>query len=69
MGTPAFSEAIDPNAPVEKDPKYNPYDYNVKNEKLFRKFDVKNMIVCWKDLCSLPLELVVVVLSNLSGIS
>ena len=44
MGTPAFSESIDPSAPVEKDPGYNPYDYNVKDERLFRKFDVKRMI-------------------------
>ena len=44
MGTPAFSEPLDLDAPVEKDPKYNPYDFNVKNEKLFRKFDVKGMI-------------------------
>jgi len=29
---------------VEKDPKYNPYDYNRKDIKLFRKFDVKNMV-------------------------
>ena len=44
MGTPAFSEAIDLAAPVERDPKYNPFDYNVKDETLFRKFRVKNMI-------------------------
>ncbi len=44
MGTPAFSEAIDASAPVEKDPAYNPYDYNRKDQKLFRKFDVHNMI-------------------------
>ena len=44
MGTPAFSEPIDPHAPVEQDPGYNPYDYNRKDQKLFRKFDVKNMI-------------------------
>ena len=44
MGTPAFSEVLDTAAPVEKDPKYNPYDYNRKDQKLFRKFDVKNMI-------------------------
>ena len=44
MGTPAFSESIDPSAPVERDPGYNAFDYNVKSEKLFRKFDVKNMI-------------------------
>lgn len=44
MGTPAFSEVLDTAAPVEKDPKYDPYNYNVKNQKLFRKFDVKNMI-------------------------
>ena len=44
MGTPAFSESIDPSAPVERDPGYNPYDYNVKDERLFRKFDVKRMI-------------------------
>ena len=44
MGTPAFSEPIDPHAPVEKDPGYHPYDYNRKDQKLFRKFDVKNMI-------------------------
>ena len=44
MGTPAFSEVLDITAPVAKDPKYNPYDYNRKDQKLFRKFDVKNMI-------------------------
>ncbi len=44
MGTPAFSEAMDPNAPVERDPAYLPYDYNRKDQKLFRKYDVKNMI-------------------------
>ena len=44
MGTPAFSEVLDTAAPVEKDPNYNPYDYNVKDQKLFRKFDVKGMI-------------------------
>lgn len=44
MGTPAFSEVLDASAPVEKDPDYKPYDYNVKDQKLFRKFDVKNMI-------------------------
>ena len=44
MGTPAFSEAIDINASVESDPDYNPYDYNVKDQKLFRKFDIHNMI-------------------------
>lgn len=44
MGTPAFSEVLDQNAPVEKDPGYNPYDYNRKDVRLFRKFDVKNMI-------------------------
>lgn len=44
MGTPAFSEVLDTSAPVEKDPKYDPYDYNRKDQKLFRKFDVKNMI-------------------------
>lgn len=44
MGTPAFSEILDTAAPQEKDPKYDPYNFNVKNQKLFRKFDVKNMI-------------------------
>lgn len=44
MGTPAFSEILDTSAPVEKDPKYDAYNYNLKNQKLFRKFDVKNMI-------------------------
>ncbi len=44
MGTPAFSEALDPSAPVTKDPNYNPYGWNRKDQKLFRKFDVKNMI-------------------------
>ena len=44
MGTPAFSESIDLSAPVAKDPKYDPYNYNRKDQKLFRKFDVKNMI-------------------------
>ena len=44
MGTPAFSEVLDPNAPVEKDPAYDPYSFNRKDQKLFRKFDVKNMI-------------------------
>ncbi len=44
MGTPAFSEAIDIAAPVEKDPAYNPYGYNRKDQTLFRKFNVKNMI-------------------------
>lgn len=44
MGTPAFSEVLDTSAPVEKDPKYDPYNYNVKDQQLFRKFDVKNMI-------------------------
>ncbi len=43
MGTPAFSEAIK-EVPVEKDSSYCPYDYNRKDQKLFRKFDVKNMI-------------------------
>ncbi len=44
MGTPAFSEKLDTTAPQEKDPGYDPYGYNVKNQQLFRKFDVKNMI-------------------------
>ena len=44
MGTPAFSETIDTSAPVARDPQYNPFDYNRKDVKLFRKFDVKNMI-------------------------
>ena len=44
MGTPAYSEVIDISAPVDKDPGYNPYGYNRKDQKLFRKFDVKNMI-------------------------
>lgn len=44
MGTPAFSEVLDTSAPVEKDPKYDPYNYNRKDQQLFRKFDVKNMI-------------------------
>ena len=44
MGTPAFSEVLDISAPVEKDPNYDPYGFNRKNQKLFRKFDVKNMI-------------------------
>lgn len=55
MGTPAFSEILDTSAPVEKDPKYDPYNYNVKDQKLFRKFDVKGMIadpqVSFKDCC------------------
>lgn len=29
---------------MERDPAYNPFDYNRKDQKLFRKFDVKNMI-------------------------
>lgn len=44
MGTPAFSEVLDASAPVEKDPAYKPDTYNTKDQKLFRKFDVKNMI-------------------------
>lgn len=44
MGTPAFSEILDTSAPQEKDSKYNPYDYNVKNQMMFRKFKVENMI-------------------------
>lgn len=44
MGTPAFSEVLDTSAPVEKDPGYDPYGYNRKDQKLFRKFEVKNMI-------------------------
>lgn len=55
MGTPAFSEILDTSAPVEKDPKYDSYNYNVKDQKLFRKFDVKGMIadpqVSFKDCC------------------
>ena len=44
MGTPAFIEVLDTTKPPKKDPKYNPFDYNRKDQKLFRKFDVKNMI-------------------------
>lgn len=44
MGTPAFSEPIISGHFVEKDPGYQPYDYNRKSLKLFRKFDVRNMI-------------------------
>lgn len=44
MGTPAFTELLDTSKVPEKDPKYDPYGYNRKDQQLFRKFDVKNMI-------------------------
>lgn len=44
MGAPFFSESVDTAAPVAKDPNYKPYDFNLKDQTFFRKFNVKNFI-------------------------
>ena len=44
MGAPAFSECVVPGAVVEKDPAYNPFDYTLRDQTFFRKFNVKGFV-------------------------
>ena len=44
MGNPAYAESVDTSAPVEADPKYDPYDYNLRNQTFFRKFNVNGFV-------------------------
>lgn len=44
MGHAYFAENLDTSAPVEADPSYEPYDYNVKSMTQFKKYNVENMV-------------------------
>ncbi len=43
MGSQYFHEVLDTSAPVEADPNYDPYGYNVKNQKIF-SYQIENMV-------------------------